>query len=453
MGYHVLCPGADLLNELSKDGEKLLGAPYPLYIIALATMIDDEALEWLLKYEMAFDSITGQCAAFMLFYNEANLKARGRGVVLFDYPFDYPSLMQSQVISLSGKSLRMGTNEVDKVICYDPNFKPSKEVLIRSMTYESDAVARELAVLDKLPCLLFIDEPRSSTYYLMALTKPEAGTLQELRQLLGDFMGDPEHAEYFDALRDWHNAVDKLKALRPQYENMRVEYQKVSRIDLRKFETDFAQARSLLFKGRAKEFRKKINEIEGSLYIGKTIFPWEILRKSSKQISHAKRLNDQIVEASERLGSPSSESEAEIETLLAKATNFLTRHGHLPNVTGPASISDIERELTSYVALKVEQTMELIYSSLGAPWKKKADDRYPWTDIEPSIETLEIALTRTTERLKQIRRPKISPHINKLQRRKKGSFIIKTVRRTVLDVSNKVPSIVDAISKGMQLIS
>ena len=76
MGYRVRCPGVDLLNQLSRDAVGFLGKPYALYVVALATVVDDEALKWLADYETALDSVTGPYAAFLLFFNEA---------LLFDY--------------------------------------------------------------------------------------------------------------------------------------------------------------------------------------------------------------------------------------------------------------------------------------------------------------------------------------------------------------------------------
>jgi hypothetical protein len=51
MGFHVICSGADLLRQLRREPEVLLGAPYAFYVFILATTIDDKVLTWLHKYE------------------------------------------------------------------------------------------------------------------------------------------------------------------------------------------------------------------------------------------------------------------------------------------------------------------------------------------------------------------------------------------------------------------
>jgi hypothetical protein len=52
----------------------------------------------------------------------------------------------------------------------------SDEVFALSMTYGSDSFARSLGINPvELPCLVFIDDPKSSQYYLMSMSLSRSG--------------------------------------------------------------------------------------------------------------------------------------------------------------------------------------------------------------------------------------------------------------------------------------
>lgn len=74
MGLAVNCQGADLLRELNSDKNFFL-RQYPLYVIALATEMDDEAIKWLVEYGRVLDSLTGEHIAFVTFYNSVRFRA------------------------------------------------------------------------------------------------------------------------------------------------------------------------------------------------------------------------------------------------------------------------------------------------------------------------------------------------------------------------------------------
>src|SRR5689334_6282511 len=118
MGFYVTCPGADLLKQMSENADGLLGEPYALYIIALATYIDDEALQWISDYATAFDSLTGPFGVFLLFYNEASVAT---GWI--------PSNNLGNV-TISGKTLRGGSSAVDRALKFEIKVRPERDVLL-----------------------------------------------------------------------------------------------------------------------------------------------------------------------------------------------------------------------------------------------------------------------------------------------------------------------------------
>jgi len=175
-------------SEYFPDGEELarrlrggegfpLGRPYALYVIALATEIDEAELAWLKKYSRAIDSLTGRAIAFVLFFNSLKRPS--------------PSPVGSASVPDRG-----------------PDFTRDWERFARSMTYESDNFARAFGVHPSdLPCLVLVDDPDGRDFY----TQPMIGSenhLLDLRKLVGDFYALPECKEYVRRLEDW----DRLHA-------------------------------------------------------------------------------------------------------------------------------------------------------------------------------------------------------------------------------------------------
>ncbi|TLN27245.1 hypothetical protein FDZ71_00175 [bacterium] len=254
-----------MVKKLSRDATRLLREPFALYIVALATTVDAQALEWLWKWQMAFDSMSGPSVAFLFFYNEARLEATP-GIVSWAYdrspsrehvralatlkglglldaydsycsereaarPFrvfgpDVPAAYGGSVLALhvDEETLRSGSAKVDAVLSarvlneirrrehrglsdwerYDPSREASlsERVFVQSMTYESDAVARSLGIHD-LPCLLFIDDPESDTPCVLPLGEPGQETLTDIRNILQDFQSARANAQYLHVLSEW----------------------------------------------------------------------------------------------------------------------------------------------------------------------------------------------------------------------------------------------------------
>jgi len=162
--------GDDLAKKLRR--ERLpLGKPYALYVIALATQIDEKELAWLQKYSAAIDSLTGRAIAFVLFFN-----------------------------SLKPSSPIAGESTADR----DPEASSTQGAhFARSMTYESDKFARALGIHPSdLPCLVLIDNPEGRDFYTHPLIGNE-NYLLDLRKIFGDFCALPECQDYVRRLEAW----------------------------------------------------------------------------------------------------------------------------------------------------------------------------------------------------------------------------------------------------------
>lgn len=438
MGFHLKCSGADLLKHLNKDAYKFLDAPYGLYIVALASYIDDDVLEWIIKYEMALDSITGHFAAFLLFYNEASLNT----TPYFKDKYPHYDRNLKEEIPVDGGTLRKGENVLDDFINhrsaerYYPEMMTDKKFLIRSMTYESDKVARELGILDKLPCLLFIEDPKSSEYHLLPLDKPDFDTIHEIRQLLGQFFNEPKNSDFFKAIKMWHrfndSRIEAIKAtvyLESSYHYPEINY------DSRHVYDNLKEAKEMLLSGRAKDFRKVMNKFEGAFAISKEI-DWKFLRNSSNLIAVAKRLEQKIHQAN---STPNSTNEVESQTenyIKLQAQKILGKPDY---VFQTMSLDNIAKSLSEFVINETQNTMQKIFKNIIFSWETIEIANESMDDLMDIIEKLE--------------KPSFNSYLKNLMLEKKRNSLIQSFKRNVIKASEKAPSLFDILDKGIKLIT
>ncbi len=209
MGFGVNCRGADLLNQLKTSEDKLLGRRFPLYIIALATEVDEEALEWIVKYGHAIDSLTSNSIAFITFYNSVNFYAEAhsmRSLFINEEATGGMFRDSCRTISLPNEAL-FGSHALTKHVKGRMAF-PDK-AFVQSMTNESDSIARYLGIrATELPCLLFIDDPNSESFYIMPMHTDGKRLFQYLREIVSDFYSNKKHKEYMHLIDQW-DEVDK----------------------------------------------------------------------------------------------------------------------------------------------------------------------------------------------------------------------------------------------------
>ena len=226
MGFAVHCEGADLIRNFQKSEDDVLGRRYPLYIIALATEIDDEAIKWLAEYSRAIDSLTGQAIAFITFYNSARFYASTgfRTTRFVDYEgtrrvFQYP-LPTIQVPPNALQSSWALRNYVAGRMHFPD------EAFVSSMTYASDSVARYLGIKPtELPCFVFIDDPGGKEYYLLSMDPLGPDLMSKMREVVGDFYSLDAHKPYFELIEKWDALQMKLlryqEAVKKTHESLR----------------------------------------------------------------------------------------------------------------------------------------------------------------------------------------------------------------------------------------
>ncbi|MFB6629578.1 hypothetical protein ACFCWY_06785 [Streptomyces sp. NPDC056362] len=199
MGYTVSWTGEDLHELLRTDDHRILDYPFAAFVVALATEIDRDALDWLRTYRRAVDSVTGPAVAFLTFSN-ASLH-RMRRLPDPRRPDTWHSYRSDEIQTIDVPD---GVSPRDFLIEAEWTGKVrSSEVFARTMTYESDSFARALGVhTDQLPCLVFFDEPSSGRYHLVSMRRPPEELLACLRTVMGDYYARARDSEYFRLLAD-----------------------------------------------------------------------------------------------------------------------------------------------------------------------------------------------------------------------------------------------------------
>ena len=421
MGYQVACSGAELIRRFCTDPDGFLGKPHALHMMALCTMVDDEVVDWLMQYEMALDSLTGPDAAFLLFYNEAELRA-----TVSPAP-DHENVPTIQQVEISAEVLRGGTHAVEEVVRYQPGIWRSRDILVQSMTYESDAIARELGVLDRLPCIVLFDDPRSDEFYLLPLDDDLGGVLREIRKLLAAYQKGEANTEYFQALHEWHTVNDRLTMVRTIAERLKAEYfAPGGQSAYRKADERLARAEAELLAGRQKAFRQQVNLVWSHDPPGMT---WPEIRRISDRIAELRR----VAAALEH-----SEGDRAASHACAMGVDWLTND--LP-------------DLTQALTREADSLTEQLMTKLGRFAETATDGEPEWQRAERACRNLHHLLEQQLEILGTIPRPSVRSYVGQIvsrRRRKSASRIIRLSATRALD---RGPNLLDAVSKGINLLS
>lgn len=435
MGYRVDCPGVELLNRLRVDPDGFLGEPFSLYIIALATQIDDRALGWLRKYEMQLDSLCGPYAAFFLFYNHAQFEVEtgpwnvwGKSGTLFSDKFKYTDVD----VTMDDQSIPDGMVRTDGVRRFDRKTRIEKQIYVTSMTYESDSIARELEIIDELPCLLVFDDLSSDTFYTLSLINPDEDTLTDLRTLLSKFVADSSNADYLSALRDWHSEQSTLNQLFAQRRDLLVKHP----LNPNYIYTELLKSRELLIAGRAKKFRSAINLMASEIGTIDRV-PWDEIRKNSNKVRTALNLSKKLQIA---------------DTMTEHRAAELERAGRLTSLPENANTETQSRVLREIAIHTADDTIDLILRSLGL---SRLDGLLVESVqlVEEKINAQKDLIKQLSEALDSKQRPSLCKHVLALQEERPGKIFIQKTKGAREMATGRIPSIIDAIRKGLELLS
>jgi hypothetical protein len=152
MGFHVRLDDESqrLVEFVSTDPSKLLGKVYAAYILFLIGVPDEVELKWLLDHAKALDSLTGADIAYAVFAERFNVKLKTDE---FNLAPDRPPANVGQA-SVENINTPRGVRRLVKDGTFGMVVDGDE---LTAITYGTDRVARELGILDKLPCMVVID--------------------------------------------------------------------------------------------------------------------------------------------------------------------------------------------------------------------------------------------------------------------------------------------------------
>jgi hypothetical protein len=188
MGYHVSIDETSkkLLEKLACDPSKLFQKQYSAYLLFLVTQHDRQQLDWLVENAPGLDSLTGQHLAYAIFAKSFPVKIRTdatRRLAESELAGKTPTALQTippELLKRPNEVVRLVENGAFGVVLDDDE--------LTAITYGSDLAARELGVIEKLPCLVVLDAVPSNSPLVIQLTKeliPEL--IQRLRGALSRF--------------------------------------------------------------------------------------------------------------------------------------------------------------------------------------------------------------------------------------------------------------------------
>lgn len=171
MGYHVRIDEQSqaLLGALTLEPDKVFGKLYSGYLLFLVTQHDKQQLDWVVSNAPGLDSLTGHYLAYAIFAKSFPIKFRTdapRSVV--------ESLWTDRAMSNAKKEippeLLKHPREVTRLVENGDFGVILDGDELTAITYGTDLVARELGVLDKLPCLVVLDAIPTQSPQVIPLT-------------------------------------------------------------------------------------------------------------------------------------------------------------------------------------------------------------------------------------------------------------------------------------------
>lgn len=150
MGFHVRIDetSEQLLTLLNVAPSQVFGKLYSAYLLFLATEHDRAQLDWIVSHAPGLDSLTGAHLAYAVFAKRFKVRLKSEEVDP-DRPSRNIGEMEARIAAEPGAVSRLVENGRFGVVLDGDE--------LTAITYGTDIVARELNLLDKLPCLVVLD--------------------------------------------------------------------------------------------------------------------------------------------------------------------------------------------------------------------------------------------------------------------------------------------------------
>jgi hypothetical protein len=221
MGFHVTLRGDDLnlLYKLRSEPSEIFGRPYAGYLLFLVGGTDDTAIEWLRKYLVSLDSLTGTHVAFAIFAEKVPVQLE-----VHDPHGPYLRQEKDRLARFLGDVPLSEVRRIDSYIDFSKHGRVATGDHLNAMTYGSDRAARAFGVLQHLPCLLVLDAIPSDRVDVIEMDDAQLANLfPMLRSSISNIIQDPQFSAFIEALELLGRIKFRLEDVKLRIRNKRSE--------------------------------------------------------------------------------------------------------------------------------------------------------------------------------------------------------------------------------------
>lgn len=176
MGFHITIDDESerLIRLIRADPSQLFRHLYSAYILFLVGERDVDELKWLLDHAKALDSLTGQHVAYAVFAKRFNVRLQTHRS-----PDDRTAQNVGEVTASEVSNVTRLVKEGRFGVVVDGDE-------VTAITYGTDIIARELGLIDRLPCIVLVDAVPSDKLSVIVL---DSDVTQSLMALLHKAIG------------------------------------------------------------------------------------------------------------------------------------------------------------------------------------------------------------------------------------------------------------------------
>jgi len=215
VGFHVRLDDESnqLIRLVQSDPSKAFGRLYSAYMLFLIGERDESELKWLLDNAKALDSLTGRHIAYAVFAKQFKVKLRTHSSESDRAPRTVGQIGLGEIQASQNVTRLVKDGSFGMVVDGDE---------ITAITYGTDMVARELGLLQKLPCLVIVDAIPAKRLCVITLDEGVTSSLMGLlRKAIAEFQAsggdttirdDAEHLlEIQKSISSENNRGDSLR--------------------------------------------------------------------------------------------------------------------------------------------------------------------------------------------------------------------------------------------------
>lgn len=223
MGFHIQIEGSGsaLLKKLRASPASVFDQPYKGYLLFLAGAADQDVCEWIADNTVQLDSLTGDDVAYAVFARRFEMRLSTNS------SSGHTSARSPQVLgTIDSKEIAGEPWRVEQLVKSGRwGWAVDQDELV-AVTYAVDDLARNLGVLDKLPCVIVLDAiPGNDINVLRLSPEVRSAFLSILRRSLALMAGSERFSDFDERINDLIKLYDEVESAskRKEVANLKLE--------------------------------------------------------------------------------------------------------------------------------------------------------------------------------------------------------------------------------------